>query len=95
MFFLLSKCKKCKTEDIDSIRWRRSGVFIDNFEHILRLFLGFLLLTLNMYLSAGKYKKVILELFYVRFELELKSNLSAIHLLGLKFLLTGIYRKVL
>ena len=28
-------------------RWRRSGVFIANFEYILYLFLMFLLLTLN------------------------------------------------
>ena len=30
------------------IQWRRSGVFIINFEHILHLALVFLLLTLNM-----------------------------------------------
>ena len=29
-------------------QWRRSGVFIVNFEHISHLFLVFLLLTLNM-----------------------------------------------
>ena len=28
--------------------WRRSGIFIVNFEHILHLVLVFLLLTLNM-----------------------------------------------
>ena len=28
-------------------KWRRSGVFIVNFEHILHLFLVFLFLTLN------------------------------------------------
>ena len=34
--FLLPKCQ-----------WRRSGIFIVNFEHILRLVLVFLLLTLS------------------------------------------------
>ena len=29
-------------------QWRRSGVFIVNFEHILHLLLVFLLLTLNI-----------------------------------------------
>ena len=28
-------------------QWRRSGIFIVNFEHILHYFLVFLLLTLN------------------------------------------------
>ena len=34
-------------------KWRRSGVFIVNFEHILHLVLVFLLLNLNMQLPAG------------------------------------------
>ena len=33
--------------------WRRSGVFIVNFEHISHLFLMFLLLTSKKYMSAG------------------------------------------
>ena len=33
--------------------WRRSGLFIVNFEHILHLVLVFLLLTLNIQLLAG------------------------------------------
>ena len=33
--------------------WRRSGVFIANFEYILHLALVSLLLTLNMYMSTG------------------------------------------
>ena len=33
--------------------WRRSGVFIVNFEHISRLVLMLLLLTLNMLMPAG------------------------------------------
>ena len=33
--------------------WRRSVIFIVNFEHISHLVLVFLLLTLNMYLLAG------------------------------------------
>ena len=39
-------------------QWRRSGVFIVNFEHISHLVLVFLLLTFNMYskwtLALGK-----------------------------------------
>ena len=34
-------------------QWRRSGVFIVNFEHISHLVLVFLLLTLNIQLPAG------------------------------------------
>ena len=34
--------------------WRRSGVFIVNFELTSHLVLGFLLLTLNMQLPVGK-----------------------------------------
>ena len=33
--------------------WRRSDVFIVNFEHISHLFLAFLLLILSTYLFAG------------------------------------------
>ena len=33
--------------------WRRSGVFIVNFEHISHPFLNFILLTLNRQLFAG------------------------------------------
>ena len=35
--------------------WRRSGVFIVNFEHILRLVLVFLLLTLRRQMLIGTY----------------------------------------
>ena len=35
--------------------WRRSGVFIVNFEHILRLVLVFLLLTLRRQMLIGIY----------------------------------------
>ena len=34
-------------------QWRRSGVFIVNFEHISHLVLVFLLLTLKIQLPAG------------------------------------------
>ena len=33
--------------------WRRFGIFIVNFEHISRLIVVFLLLSLNIYLPAG------------------------------------------
>ena len=39
-------------------QWRRSGVFDVKFEHILHLVLGFLLLTLNMKLTARKANKL-------------------------------------
>ena len=38
--------------------WRRSGVFIVNFEHISHLVL---LLTLNIYLRAGFYHQIFHE----------------------------------
>ena len=37
-----------------TIKWRRSGVFIANFEQISRIVLVFLLLTLNKYKNARK-----------------------------------------
>ena len=40
-------CLKLTTKIPEWRQWRRSGVFIGNFEHILHLFLVFLLLTLN------------------------------------------------
>ena len=57
-------------------QWRRSGVFIVNFEPISHLVLVFLLLTFNKYLAAGmskygmcngdifKIMKVVLPYFY-------------------------------
>ena len=45
-----TKCEICSksTIKIPVRRWRRSGIFIVNFEHISHLVLVFLLLTLNM-----------------------------------------------
>ena len=37
----------CSNLSVKASEWRRSGVFIVNFEHISHLFLVFLLLTLN------------------------------------------------
>ena len=37
-------------------QWRRSGVFVANFEHIPNLIPGLLLLTLNIQLPVGKTK---------------------------------------
>ena len=39
---------KVNNKDIRTTPWRRSGIFIANFEHISDLLLVFLLLTLNM-----------------------------------------------
>ena len=41
-------CSKLKIKTPERRHWRRSGVFIVNFEHISHLILMFLLLTLNM-----------------------------------------------
>ena len=41
-------CSKLTIKTPKRRQWRRSGVFILNFEHISRLVLVFLLLTLNM-----------------------------------------------
>ena len=38
-------CSKLTRETPERRRWRRSSVFIVNFEHILHIFLGFVLLT--------------------------------------------------
>ena len=41
-------CSKLTIKTPERRQWRRSGVFIVNFEHISHLALVFLLLTLNM-----------------------------------------------
>ena len=46
--------------------WRRSGVFIVNFEHISHLALVFLLLILNMYLPAELLVKFAKAIEYVK-----------------------------
>ena len=46
-------CSKLTIKTPERRQWRRSGVFIVNFEHISHLVLVFLLLTLNMQLPAG------------------------------------------
>ena len=40
-------CSKFKIKTPEQLHWRRFSVFIANFEHILHVFLVFLLLTLN------------------------------------------------
>ena len=41
-------CQKLTIKSPEQRQWHRSGVFIVNFEHISRLDLVFILLTLNM-----------------------------------------------
>ena len=41
-------CSKLTMKIPEQLQWRRSGVFIVNFEHISHLVLEFLLLPLNM-----------------------------------------------
>ena len=45
-------CSKLTIKTPERRKWRRSGVFVVNLEHISHLVAVFLLLTLNMYLSA-------------------------------------------
>ena len=44
---------RVNNKDTERSHWRRSGVFIVNFEHISHLGLVFLLLTLNMQMLTG------------------------------------------
>ena len=44
---------KLTIKTLERRQWRRSGVFIVNFEHISHLVLVFLLLTLSRYMPAG------------------------------------------
>ena len=46
-------CSKLTIKNPEQRHWRRSGVFILNFEYISHLVLLFLLITLNMYLPVG------------------------------------------
>ena len=46
-------CSKLTIKNPEQHHWRRSGVFILNFEYISHLVLVFLLITLNMYLPVG------------------------------------------
>ena len=50
-------CSELAIKTSQRRHWCRSGVFIVNFEHISRIFLVFLLLTLNMQLLAGQAAK--------------------------------------
>ena len=50
------KCEICSKLSIkipERRQWHRSGVFIDNFEHISHVFLAFLLLNMNMSMLTG------------------------------------------
>ena len=49
----LEICSQLPIKTPERRQWRRSGVFIVNFEYILHLVLVFLMLTLNTYLPAG------------------------------------------
>ena len=46
-------CSKLTIKTLERSQWRRSGVFIINFEHIPRLFLVCFLLNLNKLLLSG------------------------------------------
>ena len=64
-----TRCKICSKLTIktpERRQWRRSGVFVVNFEHIPHLALVFLLLTLNMQLP--------IEINVI--ELEVKNQLN-------------------
>ena len=51
-------CLKLTTKAPEWRQWRRSGVFIVNFERISHLFLMFLLLILNKLMMAGSRHKI-------------------------------------
>ena len=51
-------CSKLTIKTPEQRHWRRSGVFIVNFEHISHLALLFLLLTLSRQMPAGVCKKI-------------------------------------
>ena len=56
-------CSKLTIKNPEQRQWRRSGVIV-NFEHILHLFLPFLLLALNkLMVAGGKLKVFYLEKF--------------------------------
>ena len=46
-------CSKLTMKTPEESHWRRSGIFIVDFEQISHIFLVFLLLTLNMLLLTG------------------------------------------
>ena len=46
-------CSKLTIKIPEQRQWRRSGIFIVNFEHISQLALVFLLLTLSRQMPAG------------------------------------------
>ena len=48
------RCLKLVIKTLERRHWRRSGVFIVNFEHISHFVLVFQLLTLNMQLPTGQ-----------------------------------------
>ena len=58
-------CSKLTIKTPERCHWRRSGVFIVNFEHISHLFLVFLLLTLSRLMSAGKQENVVFYFFEI------------------------------
>ena len=51
-------CSKLTIKIPERRHWRRSGVFIVNFEHISYLFLVFQLLTLSRWMQAGLYNSI-------------------------------------
>ena len=51
-------CSKLKIKTAEQCHWRCSGVFTVNFEHVLHLFLVFLLLTLNNWVLSYIYFRV-------------------------------------
>ena len=63
-------CSKLTTKTPTRRQWRRSGVFTVNFEHILHLFVVFLLLTLNTQLLVGTVKKCIKNFFPLNMDLD-------------------------
>ena len=63
-------CSKLTIETIEQGEWRRSGIFIVNFEHISHLVLLFLLLTLTRQMPAGiRLSGLLLTQFWTSFKI--------------------------
>ena len=56
-----------KVNNKDTGQWRRSGVFIVNFEHISYLFKVFLLLTLSKQVLPAVFSEDLRRILFVQF----------------------------
>ena len=69
-------CSELTIKSPERCHWRRSGVFVVNFEHSSRLFLVFLLLTLKNQMLSGYVSKCTHSLTYLQAILYVNLNLG-------------------